>query len=124
MTDASMPSTLTAPVPSRDSIMDQLRAAWASVTESEPASVVLDESSRLREDLGLDSFAALELIFELEEQAGVRIPQEAASSFQTVGDVISYVLAQRSAAPIAETSAPASAQAAGQDVSRGRAGGA
>ncbi len=102
MIDVPTPSTFPSPAPSRDSIMDQLRTALASVTESSSSPVVLDESSRLREDLGLDSFAALELIFELEEQAGVRISQEAASSFQTVGDVITYVLAQQSAGPAAQ----------------------
>jgi hypothetical protein len=41
-------------------------------------SAVVQESSKLREDLGLDSYAALELIFELEDQVGVRVSQEAA----------------------------------------------
>jgi acyl carrier protein len=84
---------------SREGIMDQLRAAFVSVTDSAPSSVVLTEATKLRDDLGLDSFAALELVFELEELVGVRISQEAASSFQTVGDVVTYVAAQVSAAP-------------------------
>jgi acyl carrier protein len=105
MTHLPTPSTIPSPAPSRDSIMDQLRTALISVTEGDPSSVVLAESTRLREDLGLDSFAALELIFELEEQAGVRISQEVASSFQTVGDVVSYVLTQLSAEPSVQAEA-------------------
>jgi acyl carrier protein len=51
----------------------------------------LNPSTRLREDLGLDSFAALELLFELEDLVGVRIPQESAVTFETVGDVVTFI---------------------------------
>ncbi len=52
---------------------------------------MLLESTRLREDLGLDSFAAVELVFEVEDLFDVRIPQATAMTFQTVADVISYL---------------------------------
>jgi acyl carrier protein len=51
----------------------------------------LNRSTRLREDLGLDSFAALELLFEIEDLVGVRIPQESAVKFETVGDVVTFL---------------------------------
>ena len=89
-------------LPSRDTIMEKLLAAFVKVTGREQGSVSLAESTKLRDDLGLDSFAAIELVFELEDMVGVRIPQDAASSFQTVGDVVSYVIGQRS---VAQTSA-------------------
>jgi acyl carrier protein len=85
-------------LPSRDTIMEKLLVAFVKVTGREQGSVSLAESTKLRDDLGLDSFAAIELIFELEDMVGVRIPQDAASSFQTVGDVVSYVIAQMSVA--------------------------
>lgn len=92
------------PVPSREGILEMLRAALLKVTARDPASVSLAESTRLREDLGLDSFAAVELVFEVEDLAGVRITREAAASFQTVGDVVSCVMGQLPAtqAPVAE----------------------
>ena len=97
-------------VPSRDSVLAKLSAALLKVADREPASVALAESTQLREDLGLDSYAALELIFELEDAVGVRIPQEAAVSFKTVGDVVSYVIGQTSqvaeAAPQGNPGAP------------------
>jgi acyl carrier protein len=91
--------------PSRDSVIETLRAALVKVTARDPASVSLAESTRLREDLGLDSYAAVELVFEVEDLAGVRITREAASSFQTVGDVVSCVIEQLSTtqAPAAPT---------------------
>lgn len=46
---------------------------------------------RLLEDLGVDSFASVELIFELEDMTGLAIPDADAINFKTVGDVISYI---------------------------------
>jgi len=83
--------------PSRDSVLAKLTAAFLKVTDRDPTSVVLGEATQLHDDLGLDSYAALELLFELEDTVGVNIPQEAAVSFKTVGDVVSYVIAQTSA---------------------------
>jgi acyl carrier protein len=82
---------------SRASILEKISAALVRVSAREPKQVSLEESTKLREDLGLDSFAAIELVFELEDQVGVNIPQEAAMSFKTVGDVVTYVLGQMSA---------------------------
>lgn len=46
---------------------------------------------RLLEDLGVDSFASIELVFELEDKTGLTIPDADAINFKTVGDVISYI---------------------------------
>ncbi len=80
----------------RVEIVEQLAAAFRKVT-AQPAAPLPDESARLRDDLGLDSFAALELLFELEDLLGVRIAKTAAMSFQTVGDVVTHVMAQLTA---------------------------
>ena len=47
---------------------------------------------KLIEDLGLDSFGSIELIFELEDALGLRIPDEQAKKFTTVNDVVVYIL--------------------------------
>ena len=49
--------------------------------------------NRLVEDLGIDSFASLELIFELEDQLGIKIPDEEAKKLITVRDVVNYISA-------------------------------
>ena len=46
----------------------------------------LSKDSRLVEDLRLDSFDLTELLVVVEE-LGVRVPEETAESFETVGDV-------------------------------------
>lgn len=80
--------------PPREVIVSKMAEAFAKVTEKPIETNALGDGTKLREDLGLDSFAALELLFELEEMLNVRIPQEAAASFVTVGDVVAYVQAQ------------------------------
>jgi acyl carrier protein len=89
--------------PTKDVIVGKLREAFVKVTERDPASIDLADTAKLREDLGLDSFAALELIFELEDMLSVRIPQDAAATFQTVADVVAYVQTQLASPPGAGT---------------------
>ena len=48
----------------------------------------------LAQDLGLDSFAALETAFELEEKFSIQIPNEALSSVKTVKDIVDYIVEQ------------------------------
>jgi acyl carrier protein len=48
----------------------------------------------LTQDLGLDSFAALEMAFELEEKFSIQIPTEALSSVKTVKDIVDYIVEQ------------------------------
>ena len=44
--------------------------------------------SELREDLGMDSVDAVNLIFALEEELGIEIPDDA--PLKTVGDMVDY----------------------------------
>ena len=43
------------------------------------------------EDLGADSLDTVELVMALEEEFGHEIPDEAAETLQSVGDVIKYI---------------------------------
>lgn len=45
----------------------------------------------LREDLGLDSLAIIELLYRIEEVFNLSIPDEDLEKLQTVGDVIRYI---------------------------------
>ena len=56
----------------------------------------------LRDDLGLDSMATIELLFMIEETFDLQIPDEDLQGLTTVQDVIAYVessLAKRSPKP-------------------------
>jgi acyl carrier protein len=58
----------------------------------DPADVLLTSSFR---ELAADSLDMVELVMELEEQFGIRIPDDAAERMQTVEDVIRYILNAR-----------------------------
>jgi acyl carrier protein len=51
-----------------------------------PAQVTME--ARLRDDLGIDSLCASELIFEIQEEFGTAVTDEDVSRFQTVRDLV------------------------------------
>ncbi len=64
----------------RDVIIEVLNCDAASVTPE----------ARLREDLGADSLAAVELVMALEESCGVFAEDEHLDSLRTVNDILEY----------------------------------
>ena len=51
--------------------------------------------TRLAEDLGVDSFGALELMFELEEAFSLQIADSEIEHIRTVKDIVDYLAAWR-----------------------------
>ena len=56
----------------------------------------IDESkitpeSSFRQDLGADSLDTYELVYAIEEELGISIPDEKANEFETVKDAMSYI---------------------------------
>jgi acyl carrier protein len=47
--------------------------------------------SRLAQDLGVDSFGAVELMFEIEEAFALKIPDSDIDQVHTVKDIVAYV---------------------------------
>ena len=74
------------------------------VEEFELAAGDLRTDARLREDLGLDSLDAVDLVVSLEQTFGGRVAEGEARKVRTVGDV--YALVQST---IAATASPPSA---------------
>ena len=48
--------------------------------------------TRLADDLGVDSFGAVELVFELEENFGLKIPDSDISQIRTISDIVVYLV--------------------------------
>jgi acyl carrier protein len=48
-------------------------------------------SSRLAEDLGVDSFGTVELMFEIEEAFALQIPDSDIEPVRTVDDIVAYL---------------------------------
>jgi acyl carrier protein len=63
--------------------------ALASYLKRDPASIT--EAHHLRDDLGLDSVAIIELLFEIEERFKLQIPDQDLPGLSTVGTVAAYV---------------------------------
>ncbi len=72
----------------------------------------IGRESRLVEDLGADSFGALEVLFEVEETFGLSIPDTEVERVRCVKDIAAYVAEQKEKAPA--PAADAVADATGQ----------
>jgi len=65
------------------------------------ADAVVPEA-RLREDLDLDSLDAADMLIAIEKRFGIRLDDQVARTFRTVGDIHAYVhtlVAEKDAAP-------------------------
>tara|TARA_Y100000294_G_scaffold38896_1_gene35005 strand:- start:808 stop:1068 length:261 start_codon:yes stop_codon:yes gene_type:complete len=54
-------------------------------------SLKIEGSSQLREELGLDSMDTIELVFKLEENFNIQIPDDDLMELKTVDNVVQYV---------------------------------
>ena len=50
--------------------------------------------SSFRQDLGADSLDTYKLVYAIEEELGISIPDEKANEFETVGDALNYIKTQ------------------------------
>jgi acyl carrier protein len=83
--------------------MQTVRAHGPSV-EARVAAIVGDQlgvdvdkltpESSLLDDLGADSLDVVELIMALEEEFGVKVPDDDVENIRSVGDVVQYLVAR------------------------------
>ncbi len=85
-------------------VTQQIIQSLATYLKRDPGSIT--ESHHLRDDLGLDSVAVIELLFEIEDRFKIQIPDQDLVGLSTVGSVASYVQ-ERLASPNAAPKAPA-----------------
>jgi acyl carrier protein len=74
----------------RNEAMDQVREILVEQLGVEPNDV--EESARFQEDLNADSLDLVELIMEMEDRFGIKIPDEQAEKITTVGEAVDYVV--------------------------------
>jgi acyl carrier protein len=75
----------------REQVFEQIRAHLADELEVDPDVIRFD--TRFREDLRADSLHLVELTVELEDNYGVRIPDDEAAKLLTVGATVDYIAA-------------------------------
>ena len=79
-------------MPPESEISARIRAALADYLKRDVRTI--EPSHALRDDLGVDSMATIELLFNIEDAFDLQIPDQDLRTLVTVGDVIAYVEAK------------------------------
>ena len=72
-----------------DELFEKIQKMIVEKLDIDPAKVTLDAS--FRNDLGADSLDTYELVYAIEEELGVSIPDEKANEFETVKDAYDFI---------------------------------
>ncbi len=76
-----------------DDILRQITGIISAQLDVKEEDITPDKS--FTDDLGADSLAIVELVLALEEQFGVKIPDENVDAIKTVGDAVDYIKTHR-----------------------------
>jgi acyl carrier protein len=72
-----------------DDLFQKMKKLIADRLEIEESKITLDSS--FRQDLGADSLDTYELVYAIEEELGITIPDEKANEFNTVRDALEFI---------------------------------
>ncbi len=75
---------------SRDEVYERVKVALVEKLGADEGAI--SDEAAFQEDLSADSLDLVELIMELEDQFGLKIPDEDAQRLQTVGQAVDYVV--------------------------------
>ncbi|MEY3431836.1 MAG: hypothetical protein RIS53_734 [Bacillota bacterium] len=70
-------------------VLEKIREVVAKKFKVQPDKVNI--TTRLREDLNVDSLDAVELIMELEDTFKVKIADDEAQKLKTIGDIVNFI---------------------------------
>ena len=76
----------------REEVLELIRAHLSAELEVDAEGI--GEQTRFKEDLEADSLDLVELVMELEDRYGVRIPDDEAARILTVGQAAEFVAAR------------------------------
>ncbi len=76
-----------------DELFGKIQKLIADKLEIDEEKVTLDSS--FRQDLGADSLDTYELVYAIEEEMGVKIPDDTANEFETVRDAYDFIKSQQ-----------------------------
>jgi acyl carrier protein len=74
-----------------DEVMERIRAHLSAELEIDPGRI--QAPTRFKEDLEADSLDLVELVMELEDTYGIRIPDDQAARLLTVGQAAEWIAA-------------------------------
>ncbi|GHV75655.1 acyl carrier protein [Spirochaetia bacterium] len=72
-----------------DELFEKMKKLIADKLEIDEGKISLDAS--FRQDLGADSLDTYELVYAIEEEMGISIPDEKANEFETVRDAYEFI---------------------------------
>ncbi len=75
-----------------EELFQKLKKLIADNLEIDADKITMD--SNFRQDLGADSLETYELVYAIEEELGISIPDEKANEFETVRDALEYIQSQ------------------------------
>jgi acyl carrier protein len=75
-----------------DDLFENMKKLIAEKLDVNEEKITLDAS--FRQDLGADSLDTYELVYAIEEDMGVSIPDEKANEFETVRDAYEFIKSQ------------------------------
>lgn len=76
-----------------DELFEKIKKLIAEKLDIDESKINLDSS--FRGDLGADSLDTYELVYAIEEELGVSIPDEKANEFETVRDAYDFIKSQQ-----------------------------
>ena len=76
-----------------DELFEKIQKLIADKLEIDEGKITLDSS--FRNDLGADSLDTYELVYAIEEELGVSIPDETANEFETVRDAYDFIKSEQ-----------------------------
>jgi acyl carrier protein len=71
-----------------DTTIDKIKVIFKNKLDADPAQV---SAEKALVDLGLDSLDMYEMIYEIETEFGVKIPDAEIANLTTVGDLVGYI---------------------------------
>lgn len=75
-----------------DELLAKMQRIIANQLEIDESSITLESS--FRQDLKADSLDTYELVYAFEEELGIKIDDEKANEFETVGDAYNFIKTQ------------------------------
>ncbi len=73
-------------------VFEKVKALIAEKLEIDEKKITMEAS--FRKDLGADSLDTYELVYAIEEELGISIPDEKANEFETVKDAVEFLANQ------------------------------
>ena len=80
---------MTADKRNKQEVEKKIKYILAQNLKIDSEKITLDSS--LVDDLGMDSFASIETMFEMEQEFGIDIPEDGIAEVKTVKDILTYI---------------------------------